>query len=102
MPYRFDAPIWQTPPPGSWHFLTVPEEMADEIDRRTTGVQGGFGSVKVEVTIGGSTWLTSIFPSKQVASYILPLKRSVRSAEGCGAGDMVAVGLVLVGLEPHS
>lgn len=29
-----------------------PEAMADEIDVRTSGLQGGFGSVKVRVTIG--------------------------------------------------
>ena len=40
----------------------------------------GFGSVRVEATIGGSTWRTSIFPSDD--AYILPIKKAVREAEG--------------------
>ncbi|MBN8882377.1 MAG: DUF1905 domain-containing protein [Salana multivorans] len=91
--------MWKTPPPGVWHFLTVPPDLADEIDERTTGLQGGFGSVKVEVTIGATTWSTSIFPSKEAASFILPVKQAVRRAEDCEAGTDVVVSLVLVGFE---
>lgn len=100
VPYRFGAILWQTPPPGSWHFITLPEDVADEIDHRTSGIQGGFGSVKVEVTIGGSVWLTSIFPSKEQGSYVLPVKKAVRIAEACEPGDDVTVELRIVGLEP--
>lgn len=99
MPYSFRAEIWQTPPPARWSFLTVPPAMADEIDLRTTGVQGGFGSVKVHVRLGATRWTTSIFPSRERESYILPLKRAVRDAEVCAAGDHVEVTLTLVGLE---
>lgn len=99
MPYEFTARVWKTAPPGMWHFLTVPQDLADEIDERTTGLQGGFGSVKVEVTIGSTTWLTSIFPSKEAESFILPVKQAVRRAEGCDAGTDVVVSLALVGFE---
>lgn len=98
MPYRFDAELW-TMNDGRWHMLTVPEKDSDEIDQRTAGLQGGFGSVKVEVTIGTSTWTTSVFPSQQHGAYILPVKKAVRTAQGCAAGDTVTVGLKLVGLE---
>lgn len=43
--------------------------------------------MRVEVTIGSSTWQTSLFPSKDVGSYILPLKKPVRRAEGLSVGD---------------
>lgn len=98
MTYRFDAELW-TMNGGVWHMLTVPEAMSDEIDERTAGSQGGFGSVKVEVTIGSSTWTTSLFPSTEVGAYVLPVKKAVRAAQGCGEGDVVTVGLRLVGLE---
>lgn len=99
MPHTFDAPLWRTPPPNRWYFLTVPQVLSDEIDERTRGLQGGFGSVKVEVTIGATTWLTSIFPSKEAAAYILPVKQSVRSAEDLVEGTRARVRLRLVGLE---
>lgn len=98
MAYRFDAELW-TMNGGVWHMLTVPEVMSDEIDERTTGLQGGFGSVKVEVTIGSSTWTTSLFPSQEVGAYVLPVKKAVRTAQACSAGDVVTVALRLVGLD---
>ena len=49
----------------------------------------GFGSVRVEVTIGATTWRTSIFPGGQ--RYALPLKKAVRAAEGIEPGDDVEV-----------
>lgn len=99
MPYRFTATVWQTPPPGSWHFLTVPAGLSDEIDERTAGRQGGFGSVKVEVTIGATTWRTSVFPSREKAAFILPVKQAVRQAEGFGVDEDVLVELRVLGLE---
>ncbi|MEC7590428.1 MAG: DUF1905 domain-containing protein [Actinomycetota bacterium] len=36
--------------------------------------------------MGSSTWGTSIFPSKEMGSFLLPLKKPVRVAEGLGVG----------------
>ena len=49
----------------------------------------GWGSVRVLVTLGSSTWNTSIFPDKRSGTYILPLKASVRRTEGVFDGDVV-------------
>ncbi|PWD50169.1 DUF1905 domain-containing protein [Serinibacter arcticus] len=98
MPYEFDAELW-TLDSGGLHVVTVPEAMSDEIDERTAGSQGGFGSVKVAVAIGSSSWTTSLFPSLEVGAYILPIKKPIRTAQGCARGDVVHVGLRLVGLE---
>ena len=38
------------------------------------------------------TWSTSVFPSKS-ASWMLPVKASVRKAEGLAEGDPVTVAL---------
>ena len=96
--YRFSGDVWLYQGNGPWHFITLPFDMSDEIDERTTQVQHGFGSVKVEVTVGGSTWTTSLFPSDSVKSYILPLKKQVRTAERFAAGDTITVSLRLVDL----
>ena len=100
MTYRFTAPLWKWKGDSPWHFVTLPFEQADEIDERTTASQGGFGSVKVRVTVGGTTWTTSLFPSSGQGSYILPVKAAVRKAEGLREGEPVSVLLELVGPQP--
>ena len=50
---------------------------------------GGFGSVRVEVTVGETVWRTSLFPSAEAGAYVLPVKKAVRVAEGL-ADDAVA------------
>ena len=90
--YECEATVWRWREDGAWHFLTLPEDVSDDIDDRTA-LKAGFGSVKVEVTIGSSTWRTSIFPSQEAGAFILPVKRSVRVAEGCEDGSRVRVRL---------
>ncbi|MFF0343555.1 DUF1905 domain-containing protein [Kribbella sp. NPDC004875] len=93
--YRFSAPLWQFPGEGSWYFVTVPEEVSDDITDLTEGRRRGFGSVRVTVTVGGSTWQTSVFPSK-TGMYLLPMKKQVRTAEDLTEGTPVDTQLHLV------
>ena len=53
------------------------------------GRTGGFGSVRISATIGATTWQTSIFASKDVGGYLLPLKAAVRKAERLAEGTPV-------------
>ena len=92
MEWDFEAEVWLWKSDAAWHFLRLPQEVADEIDD-TPISRGGFGSLRVEVTIGLSTWGTSIFPSKERDSSLLPLKKPVRAAEGLGVGDVCHVHL---------
>ena len=90
------APLWlwnggQT----NWHFLTVPEEQGSEIRAHGLANRGGFGSIKVEVTIGIVTWRTSLFPQKS-GGYILPVKAGVRRDAGIAAGDEVSFELEIL------
>ncbi len=95
--FSFTAPLWRTPGGGgAWYFLTVPFDVTDEIDE-VAGLRGGFGSIRVEVTIGESTWQTSLFPSRPLEALILPVKKSVRVAEGLDEGSEVDVRLDLLG-----
>jgi hypothetical protein len=80
---------------GSWHFITVPEEQSDELRAHSLAQRGGFGSVKVDVTIGDVSWRTSVFPQKS-GGYVLPVKKEVRCRAGIAAGDTVTVRLNLV------
>lgn len=96
MTYSFEAEVWEWKSRTSWFFVSLPEEDADEIEERFGGFAGGFGSVRVEVTIGSSTWMTSLFPSTQEKTYVLPLKKPVRAAEGLEPGSTARVELEVV------
>jgi hypothetical protein len=81
---------------GSWHFLTVPPNQSVEIRAHGFGSsRRGFGSVRVEATIGGVAWRTSMFPQKS-GGYLLPVKADVRRRAGIAAGDEVTVELELL------
>jgi hypothetical protein len=87
--------IW-TGADGSSHFMTIPEELSGEIRAHSILVRRGFGSVRVEGTIGSTTWRTSVFPSKSSGGYFLPVKIDVCRKEGLVAGDDVTVDLELL------
>lgn len=91
--WTFERTLWRD---GAWHFVTVPEDVSDEVEERFGATAAGFGSVRVEVTIGGSTWRTSVFPSKQHRAYVLPVKKAVRAAEDVHEGDVAALTLRVV------
>lgn len=98
--YDFVAPLWRweakdEAASGAWFFVSLPFDAADEIEA-TAGPGKGFGSVRVEVSIGGSTWRTSLFPSGEQRTYVLPVKKAVRVAEGLDEGTEARVSLSLV------
>jgi hypothetical protein len=96
MEYHFEAPLWLWDGNAAWHFVTLPFEVTDEIDERAADTKRGFGSVRVEVSVGRTTWRTSIFPDTKRQSFLLPVKRTVRVAEELEVGALVPVTLSLV------
>ena len=88
--------IWDARRADTWVFVTVPAKQSEEIRDATDGPRRGFGSVRVAVAIGGSRWRTSIFPDKSRGGYVLPVKWSVRRAEGLDVGEVVTVQLEVV------
>ncbi len=90
------GPIWlwkskDPSVPAAWHFMTITGEAAAALRIKSQGRKGGFGSVKVLARIGGTEWSTSVFPAKELDGFMLPLKASVRKAEGVKVGDEVRV-----------
>ena len=94
-PYEFDAEVWEWDAKGGWFFVSLPEDTADDIDDRFGGSAAGFGSLPVEVSIGDTTWTTSIFPSTREKTFVLPLKKAVRTAEGLELGSVARVALTV-------
>jgi hypothetical protein len=80
---------------GSWHFFTVPEEQSDEVRAHCLASMRGFKSARVEASVNGVTWRTSVFPMKS-GGYFLPVKAEVRRKAGIAAGDEVTVAIDLL------
>lgn len=94
--YEFVAPLWRYTGEAAWFFVTLPNDVADEIDHITAESRRGFGSVRVEVTVGATTWNTSIFPDSKSESFVLPVKKAVRLGERLEADAPVTARIVLV------
>lgn len=73
---------------AAWHFVSVPEELSAELTDRYVLQKRGWGSLKVTVTVGKTTWKTSIFPDKKTNTYLLPLKKEVRKSENLHEGSI--------------
>lgn len=77
---------------GSWHFAYIDTKTSEIIKAKQTQ-RRGFGSVKVEATIGKTSWQTSIFPDKRSGCFLLPVKAKVRYEEGLEDSDSFTVKL---------
>jgi hypothetical protein len=94
--FALEAQLWVYDGPSPWHFVSVPRDVSAEIKAGFGGMAGGFGSLRVEVTVGQTTWRTSIFPDSRTGCYMLPVKSQVRRSEGLQAGDEVSFVLRLL------
>ena len=87
--YKIKSEVWLYPGMAGWHFLSVPKKDAAGIKDRFGAKHKGWGSLPVAVTLGRTSWKTSIFPDKKSGTYLLPLKAEVRKKEEVKKGDMV-------------
>lgn len=84
MVFTFRAALWLWEARSSRYWMvSLPPDAADDITALPSEPRG-FGSVKVEVTLGQTVWRTSVFPSDE--TYMLPVKRAVLTAEGVEDG----------------
>lgn len=94
--FAFVTTLWRHAGNDGWYFVSLPTEVADDIADLTAGARRGFGSVRVAVAVGETSWSTSVFPDSKRGTYVLPVKRSVRVEEQLEEGDEVAVRLRVV------
>jgi hypothetical protein len=101
--WQHTSPIWLwrgkakdgTPTSTAWHFITIDGPVADAIRAAAPGRSAAWGSVYCHVTVGKTAWQTSVFPSKDVSGYLLPIKASVRKVEKLAEGDTVTLTITL-------
>jgi len=89
--FTIQAKVWLYPGMAGWHFITIPADVSEEIKDRFGDKKRGWGSLPVEVTVGTTTWKTSIFPDKQAQVYLLPIKSDVRKKEGIAVDTSVTL-----------
>ncbi len=97
MTITFKADIWVYDGPGAWYFITLPKDVSREIHASHAHLKRGWGSLPVTAKLGSTTWKTSLFPDSKIGSFLLPVKKLVRAAEGIGDGSKVTVELVIGG-----
>lgn len=79
MEYAFSAKLWVYGGTGAWHFVTVPKAISSEIRENFGANSRGWGSLRVSVAIGDTSWRTSIFYDSKTKTYLLPVKKEVRT-----------------------
>jgi hypothetical protein len=97
MHYEFEAKVhlWASNP--KFFLVSVPQKFSDEIHQISEGLTNGFGSLKVEATIGSFIWKTSIFPESSTGLFDLPLKAEVRKKNGLVEGSSAKVKIEILG-----
>jgi hypothetical protein len=88
---NFIGEIWFWRGPSPFHFVTVPKEESAELHAISDLVSYGWGVIPVLAVIGSTARKTSLFPKD--GGFLVPIKASVREAEGLELGDNVRVAL---------
>ena len=88
---RFSNEIWYWRGPAPFYFVTVPEKLCRDIQAVASEVSYGWGMIPVSVTLGGSTWQTSLWPKD--GRYVVPIKTAVRRAENVDEGATVTLAM---------
>ncbi|WP_404382803.1 DUF1905 domain-containing protein [Knoellia locipacati] len=87
--WEFAGEVWEWRGPAPYHFVSVPEELCDDVRDAADVVSYGWGMVPVTLRIGATTWTTSLWPKD--GGYVVPLKDRVRRAEEIELGDVVSM-----------
>lgn len=89
--YEFAAMPWQQ----CWYFVSLPEEMANDIRDNLKFLEEGWGRMKATAKIGNSEWETAIWFDTKHKTYLLPIKAEVRKKENIGLDKEVEVSIWL-------
>ena len=93
MDREFEGVLFEWRGPAPFHFVAVPEEVGDDLREVAALVTYGWGMVPARVTIGASTWDTSLWPKD--GGYLVPVRDRFRRAEGLAVDDVVQVRLAV-------
>jgi Domain of unknown function (DUF1905) len=93
MDLEFSGQLWFWRGPSPYHFITVPDAEAAELEAVSGLVSYGWGMIPVTARIKATAWKTSLFPKD--GSYLVPVKAMVREAENLEVDELATVRLTL-------
>ena len=93
MEFKFENPLFEWRGPAPFFFVRIDEDMSADIKIAAKGLSYGWGVLPATATIGETTWTTALFPKD--GCYLLPVKDSVREAEGIEEDQVVKASLTL-------
>lgn len=99
MRVRFRGDVWFWRGPSPFHFVSVPASASHDIHEIAAFVTYGWGVIPCSVTLGKTTWTTSLIPKDGL--YLVPIKAAIRQAEGIDIGATVDV-TVVIGETPQT
>ena len=77
--YDFISRMWQDASVGGWHFLSLPEDISSEIRKNLQWQEEGWGRMKATASIKNCQWKTAIWFDTKKGTYILPVKKEIRT-----------------------
>lgn len=77
------------PVDNPWIYVSVPQEYTDQLEHLADR-----GLVAITVTLGKTTWKTSLMPMGDGSQFI-PLSKKVRKAESVELGDEIELSFAL-------
>ena len=89
--YTIKAKIWLWSGKGAWHFVTVPPDISSQIKEMFGYLKASWGSLRARLTIGKTTWETSLFADTKRGGYLIPLKAEIRRKENIQIDDIVEI-----------
>jgi hypothetical protein len=89
--HTFTSSLWQHSAPGGWYFVSLPNDLSLEIRSQSKHLEEGWGRLKVNATVDGLSWNTSIWYDKKLGTYLLPIKAAIRHKKNLIAPSLVEV-----------
>lgn len=83
--YEFESSVELWPAENGWHLVRVPTKLSKPLE-----ILADRGLIAVQVTIGSSSWSTSLLPYGD-SSHFIPLPAKVRKKESIGLNDKIKV-----------
>lgn len=93
--YQFSAKPWEYSGKGAWIFVSLPQELSQEIREVFLLNEEGWGRLKVTAKISETEWQTAIWFDSKQKTYLLPLKSEIRKKEKIELGKNVEVKILI-------
>lgn len=93
-PITFSRRVWQWPAAhAAWYFVYVDGDLLVSVQKIIGNKKG---LIPIEITVGTTTWRTSLLPYRKEHCYLIALKKKVRYAERIQEHDNVTISFWII------